>query len=158
MHIILCHGNLYYDWFFRTAYYADVLFMSYFCKNSAGSYFIFLSWIYYDFNFLLNLSLYRQYYFWDVDACCKPRKQLFVKFNDCWQQLNSHELVAKISKAPTDYVRKCYLWHTWPNCDPVMSLIFLVVAGLVVEKTLEINDTWLTIVMRNKGLVVNASL
>lgn len=125
MHIILCHGNLYYDWFFRTAYHADVLFMSYFCKNSVGSYFISLSWICYDFNFLLNLSLYRQYYFWDVDACCRPRTQLFVKFNDCWQQLNSHELVAKMSKAPTDYAKKCYLWHTWANCNPVTSLIFL---------------------------------
>lgn len=79
--------------------------------------------------FLLNLSLYRQHYFWDVDACCRPRTQLFVKFNDSWQQLNSHELVAKISKAPTDYARKCYLWHTWPNCDPVMSLIFLLWQG-----------------------------
>lgn len=81
---------------FWTAYYADVLFMSYFCKNSVGSYFILLSWICHDFIFLLNVSVYRQY-FSDIDACCKPRTQLFIKFNDCWRQLNSHELVAKIS-------------------------------------------------------------
>lgn len=80
---------------FWTAYYADVLFMNYFCRNSVGSYFTSLSWICYDFIFfLLNGSLYRQHYFWDVDTCCRPRTQLFVEFNDCWWQLNSHESVA----------------------------------------------------------------
>lgn len=42
---------------FWTAYYADVLFMNYFCRNSVGSYFTSLSWICYDFIFFVKWIL-----------------------------------------------------------------------------------------------------
>lgn len=42
---------------FWAAYYADVLFMSYFCKNSVGSYFILLGRIWYDFIFFVKFVL-----------------------------------------------------------------------------------------------------
>lgn len=80
MHIILCHRSLYYDWFFLKPYlcrcfihellFLQKLWVSYSFSLAEYAMFFFL---------LLNLSLYRQYYFWDVNARCTARPQLFVK-------------------------------------------------------------------------------
>lgn len=99
MHIILCHRNLYYDGFFLNSILCRCFIHELFCRNSVGSYFTSpqLNMLWFHF-FLLNRSLYRQHYFWDVDTCCRPRTQLFVKYNDCWRQLNSHESVHRYQK------------------------------------------------------------
>lgn len=67
----------------EAVYSADVLFMNcYFCKDSVGSCFILLGWICHDLVFCLHVSLYRQCYFWDVNAHRSTGTQLFVKLND----------------------------------------------------------------------------
>lgn len=125
MHIILCHRNLYYDGFFLNSILCRCFIHELFLQKLRGFLFHFPRLNMLWFHFWLNVSLYRQYYFWDVDARCRPRTQLFVKFNDGWRPLNSHELVAWISEALTDCARKCCLGHILRQSHgPVIALTF----------------------------------